>query len=1208
MGYLKQIVVENFKSWRGRQVIGPFHRFSCIIGTNGSGKSNLMDAVSFVVGERAASLRVKHVRDLVHGAHVGRPVARAASVAMLYCEDDGAELLFCRSVAGDSSEYSINGKQVTFAKYTAELEKIGVVVKARNCLVFQGAVESIAMKDAKEMSRMFERISGSLELAEEYNQKKEALQKAKEDTQFHYKKKKAAALEKKHMSQVKEEVKVRKYQYLMDDLNQAKLQLTLCQLYHSERGIGVQMESLRRSQVAVAEKSSGVALREQAVKVQKKEHGRLSRSLQQIEKESRAEEQKLAHHQQLYVKAKVNTAHQERKAQAARTDLQGARNLLRRKEQDLEELRRELADLDRAQAEFEREVEEEGVARGTSVQLEQEQVREYGHLKEVSRKQSATLRQQLEKLRWDHRADCEKLEFDRRRKTEVERAFVKPLRGRMSACVWLIACLCVPRSSALEEHRKQEQSLSAELEEGRARSKVAEKELAEVLGELQNARIDSQESRGLERRNEVLENLRRLYPETMYGRLFDLCHPVHKKYQLAVTKVFGHYMNAIVVASERVARDCIRLVKEERAEPETFLPLDYITVSPLNERLRELPGAKMVADVIQCALLIRKAVQFVCGNALVCETLKEAQQIAFGGPERHKTVALDGTMFFKSGVISGGSSHLRSKARCWDEKDVNKLKERKEQLAAELHALLKLRRKEAELKQAQAQAKGIHTRLKYSQSELEAIRTKINFLQEKSRLESELVNLESDIKMQKENMEGKEAKMQAIQDNINKMDDEIFSDFCTEIGVANIREYEQEHLKQQQEVDRKRLQFGTQRTRLTTQLEYESTQLEQQMKKIRELEDAVYRAQKSVAQKKKEEERLLKDVDETMAKLEELRVVFLEQKSLVDASKEKLDEKELAKLQRDASSLQTALEQKRLERHNLLLGCKVQGLPIVLLSGSLDYISDVQVESYRVSSLRAANYVVRSASFWEVHLMQFGPVVREQSLLLGFQLSTLKFMSMSLLYLLTRCELRLFVLLSHRVAFDTSTRVAKQRHHEFEQVKARRFRLFNQCFEHVAISIDQIYKDLCRNPSAQAIISVENPDEPYLEGITYHCVAPGKRFMAMDNLSGGEKAIAALSLLFAIHSFRPAPFFVLDEVDAALDNTNIGKVTRYIREQSREHFQVIVISLKEEFYSKADALLGVYSEFNDFSFSRLLTVDLTPYPLSEDTNAEREEV
>ena len=75
-----------------------------------------------------------------------------------------------------------------------------------------------------------------------------------------------------------------------------------------------------------------------------------------------------------------------------------------------------------------------------------------------------------------------------------------------------------------------------------------------------------------------------------------------------------------------------------------------------------------------------------------------------------------------------------------------------------------------------------------------------------------------------------------------------------------------------------------------------------------------------------------------------------------------------------------------------------------------------------------------------------------------------------------------------------------------------------------------------------AFLGPENPEEPYLEGINYNCVAPGKRFQPMSNLSGGEKTIAALALLFAIHSYQPAPFFVLDEIDAALDNTNIGKV------------------------------------------------------------------
>ena len=78
-----------------------------------------------------------------------------------------------------------------------------------------------------------------------------------------------------------------------------------------------------------------------------------------------------------------------------------------------------------------------------------------------------------------------------------------------------------------------------------------------------------------------------------------------------------------------------------------------------------------------------------------------------------------------------------------------------------------------------------------------------------------------------------------------------------------------------------------------------------------------------------------------------------------------------------------------------------------------------------------------------------------------------------------------------------------------------------------------------------AFLGPENPEEPYLEGINYNCVAPGKRFQPMSNLSGGEKTIAALALLFAIHSYQPAPFFVLDEIDAALDNTNIGKVRRF---------------------------------------------------------------
>lgn len=101
--------------------------------------------------------------------------------------------------------------------------------------------------------------------------------------------------------------------------------------------------------------------------------------------------------------------------------------------------------------------------------------------------------------------------------------------------------------------------------------------------------------------------------------------------------------------------------------------------------------------------------------------------------------------------------------------------------------------------------------------------------------------------------------------------------------------------------------------------------------------------------------------------------------------------------------------------------------------------------------------------------------------------------------------------------FDSARKRAKSAKAAFEKVKNERHRKFTQCYEHVAGSIDGIYKALAQNQSAQAILGPENPEEPYLDGISYNCVAPGKRFQAMSNLSGGEKTVAALALLFAIH-------------------------------------------------------------------------------------------
>ncbi|XP_069018396.1 structural maintenance of chromosomes protein 1B [Embiotoca jacksoni] len=1233
MGYLKQIDLENFKSWRGKQVIGPFMRFNCVIGTNGSGKSNVMDALSFVMGERAASLRVKHLRDLIHGAHVSQPVSDSARVAMRYCDDQDQETIFCRIITGDSSEYRINGLHVTFARYIEELEKIGIVTKAQNCLVFQGALESIALKDPKERTKMLECISQSRQYAAEYDKKKEALLRAKEDTQFHFNKKKSATVERKQVFEERREAQ--RYQELVEDLQQNRMQLSLTELYHNEKGISAFSDTMRERQHAVAAKNNKLVNWEQTVKTHKKEHGRLMREQQHIEKEVRAQEHILSQSQSQYVKAKVNASHHMKRADDIRDALKKSKKLLAIKEDELAENRQGVSELKRTWRNYEKQVQEQGAAQGRDIELDEDQLVQYKELKEVARKQGAGLRQQAEKLHWEVRADCEKMAFDQRRKKEVEVAIrnsqtqLEDLTCRAERLdAYTKTC-----NSSLEECWQQEEDLSAELQRGLQRSEELNQELGQVMEELGNARLDSQESKRQLQRKELLEKLRRLYPETVYGRLSDLCSPIHKKYQLAVTKVFGRYINAIVVATEKVARDCIFFLKEQRAEPETFLPTDYLNVSPLNERLREVPGAKMVVDVVQVnaatgSAQLRKVVQFVCGNALVCETIKEAKSVAFDRQERMKTVALDGTLFAKSGVISGGSSDLRTKSRIWDEKDMRRLKERKDQLTTELRDLMRLKRKEADLKQIIAQAQGVQTRLKYSKVELENLQKRnIPKCQaDISRMESELANWDSQIQMQEEGAEAKNAEMTTIRDQIDQMEDVVFSEFCAEIGVDSIREYEQEHLEQQTELDKKRLEFENQCARLNAKLDYDQDQLEQQRKKLYKMKDTISKEDRSMADHRKDEEKLLVVLEEGQKKLLELKNQLLSNKGQLSAVKAELDQKtkslqemnrELVKLQQEVMSAETALEQKRLARHNLLLACKIQNLPITLLSGELNEISEVQLDTDSESTSATANIFNREAqlvidySELEAELRSLQAEEEVQAYLEKRKESVssieavLHHTAAPNLKALEKMREVKDKLLEVMEAFDASTKAARKCSQEFMQVKAQRFHLFSQCFEHVSVVIDEIYKRICRNSSAQAILSAENPDEPYLGGINYNCVAPGKRFMSMDNLSGGEKAIAALALVFAIHSFRPAPFFILDEVDAALDNTNIGKVTSFIREESRENMQIIVISLKEEFFSKADALLGVYSDFDEYMFSRILTLDLRPYPLVEEDSGKQ---
>ena len=172
----------------------------------------------------------------------------------------------------------------------------------------------------------------------------------------------------------------------------------------------------------------------------------------------------------------------------------------------------------------------------------------------------------------------------------------------------------------LGEQRKLYEELNVDVGSSKDRVKELTEGLEEVTGELGDARVDKHEDNRRKKKQEVVENFKRLFPG-VYDRMINMSQPIHKKYNVAITKQLGRYMEAIVVDTESTTRQCIQYLKDQMLEPETFLPIDYIQAKPLKERLKNInkpKGVKLLYDVLQYELAeIKRAVLFVTKNSLL---------------------------------------------------------------------------------------------------------------------------------------------------------------------------------------------------------------------------------------------------------------------------------------------------------------------------------------------------------------------------------------------------------------------------------------------------------------------------------------------------------------------------------------------------------------------------------------------------------------
>ncbi|EMD32195.1 hypothetical protein CERSUDRAFT_118824 [Gelatoporia subvermispora B] len=1240
---LKRIEVCDFKSYRGHQTIGPFTNFTSVIGPNGAGKSNLMDAISFVLGVKSAQLRSSQLKDLVYrgrrlarnpdgedagqtqgddddeGEGEGEGTAKKAWVLAVLEDAQKKEWRFQRTISTTgASEYKLNNQVVTYSAYNAALVSHNILVKAKNFLVFQGDVEAVASQSPKELSRLIDQISGSLELAGEYERAREAQERATENATFNFTKRRGVAGEIKQYKEQKGEAE--RFEALCQERDELILHRILFKLFHIQKELEEHAEEIRNQNRALAGLREEQQEHEQELEEARADQAKARGLVMQKEKRIKKAEKALEAKRPELVRVEAQIKHSERKRDKAREEAEKTNEAAEKQRQQLRVLREDLARVQRA-ADAAQEAQRR--AAQTNLSLSEESLAEYRRLKADASALAVEERQALETLRRDEKTSTRALAQLQDRLAQMQQKATKLAEDKQTQSEKKteleskVAELQTELTNVKQElnNQQSERTRIAQLE-----AEINEK-LLDVHNKLLQAGVDQKESEREVRLKETLANLQRIFPGVR-GRVIDLCKPTQRKYETAVSVVLGRNIDAVVVDEEKTAIDCIEYMRNQRAGQATFIPLDTIQAKPINDKFRSFAkGARLAVDVIEYEPAVERAIHHACGSAIVCDTMDVARYVVYDKGQEVKAVTLEGTIIHKSGLITGGRSSSGT-GRKWDEKDVQGLQRVRDNLFTQLNELAKSKPRGKADEHLVAEITRLESAHTVAKDDLSACKLRLNGIRDEIKhLDKEMKQLQPELKKAQTAHDKLKEQVEALESVVNTAEDEIFEDFCQTIGVENIRDYEERQLKVARAESEARLQYDTQLARLRHQSSFLEEQLKtteerlQTIDNIIETEEAnVVRLQETRATVEEELAEAEQAIATLRTELQALQEDLEEKSKIVEQAKKAASKaaKALDQVMKEITTRNDEIEKLGLERSGLYRKCRLEEIRLPLVAGNLRHVPMEENLRDEVAmdvdeDEEGTQHVKRVADYGiEVDFSGLDEDEREDG-----SSEALAEMDTSITKLNTEIERMAPNLKAMERLDDVENKLeqiekeaekarkdSKSARDQFNDIKRRRCELFNKAYNHISDRIDQVYKDLTKGKSAPmggvAYLSLEDSEEPYTAGIKYHAMPPMKRFRDMEQLSGGEKTIAALALLFAIHSYQPSPFFVLDEVDAALDNTNVAKIANYIKSHASDNFQFIVISLKGSLYERSNSLVGIYRD-QDVNSSSTLTLDLTQY-------------
>lgn len=934
-----------------------------------------MDAISFVLGIKSSHLRSTHLRDLVFRGRVLRTSKingdgsattngvnghtngdggsdgedeatgtqerndpKSAWVMAVYEDDAGDEQYWKRTITNQGvSEYRINERVVTASQYNEALEAENILIKARNFLVFQGDVEAIASQSPRDLTRLIEQISGSLEYKADYERLKEAQEEALENQNINLHKRRAINSEIKQYTEQKNEAD--NYAKKVDERDQAIVTHILWKLYHFQRVIEESGAEIQKHQEELKEQRRGIEKYNKALEEAKKDQARVGRDISKLEKDIKQKEKDIEGKENglIPVAEKIGITNRN-------LGKYNARIVTISKERDVhansvKQATKELKVVERAQDQWESDfrilAEQEGR------ELNETDLHIYNRLKEDVNKRTSEKQIKLDNL-------------SRQRKADEET--VKSLKSKVDTAEWQAQKLEEELSEIVERKESVNQQIKQTIKDINGKKKTfnehaserlrlaqlrteKDEKLQEVLTKLLEAEDGRKQNEKDIRLKATVADMKRIF-SGVKGRVSELCKPVEKRYQTAVSTVLGRNFDAVIVENEKTAIECIQYLREQRRGQATFIPLDTIQFTSLNSSLRgQNRGCRIALDTIDYERSLERAFSYVCGSAVICDDLAIAKTICWEKRNDVKAVTLDGSIIHKGGNMTGGQG-AKPDSRRWEETEVENLRKLQEKLVSELAALPESRRGSSEEEMLQGELTGLEQKLTYLQQEAKADeRNQISKQKELSHVRQELAAAKPKYEQKLREFQDLESSLTEDQEAVSEVQDEVFADFCSRLGYNNIRSYEAQQGSLQQEGAQKKLEFSTQRIRLESRISYEQQQLQETNSRIKVLEDRARADESLIRELHAEQESSQSEIDTLTVELDQLTEQLEELKSKHNQKAEKVagQRREVQKRSKHVdgtlkaiSGLEAVRQLKASSRYTLLRRCKLEDINISL--------------------------------------------------------------------------------------------------------------------------------------------------------------------------------------------------------------------------------------------------------------------------------------